>query len=213
MMCGLWLVRIPLSASGLTSTFVSFVSSRYQALFSRFRRPRTSTSSSPVKNRTVTEGVQLEPVSVITPQPAEDEISEGTREVGDQSRGTGQQPAPTSSTSSEGGSLGENATPAKPLSLYPAAIVSCAMVARGEIGFLISAVAESKGVFRRPSDNAKSECASELFLVVTWAIVLCTIAGPICVGTLVRRVKKLEARAAKAGERGTKNVLGVWGVQ
>ncbi|KAK6956595.1 hypothetical protein Daesc_001874 [Daldinia eschscholtzii] len=196
MMCGLWLVRIPLSASGLTSTFVSFVSSRYQALFSRFRRPRKSTSSSPVKNRTVTEGVQLEPVSVITPQPAEDEISEGTREVGDQSRGTEQQPAPTSR---EGGGLGENATPAKPLSLYPAAIVSCAMVARGEIGFLISAVAESKGVFQRPSDNAKSEGASELFLVVTWAIVLCTIAGPICVGTLVRRVKKLEAQAAKAG--------------
>ncbi|KAI1481057.1 hypothetical protein F4774DRAFT_376809 [Daldinia eschscholtzii] len=214
MMCGLWLVRIPLSASGLTSTFASFVSSRYQALFSRFRRPRKSTISSPVKNRTATEGVQLEPVSATTPQPVDqpvgNEISEGTREVGDQSRVAGQQPAPTSS---EGGSLGENATPAKPLSLYPAAIVSCAMVARGEIGFLISAVAESKGVFRRPSDNAKSEGASELFLVVTWAIVLCTIAGPICVGTLVRRLKKLEARAAKVGERGTRNVLGVWGVQ
>ncbi|RYP22120.1 hypothetical protein DL765_001879 [Monosporascus sp. GIB2] len=33
--------------------------------------------------------------------------------------------------------------PAKPVSLYPSGIISLAMVARGEIGFLISAVAES----------------------------------------------------------------------
>ncbi|KAI1472685.1 uncharacterized protein F4812DRAFT_409889 [Daldinia caldariorum] len=211
MVCGLWLVRIPLSAGGFIGTLVSSVSSRYQALFSRFRRPRKSTNASPAKNRAPAEEIQLEPVSVATPRSVENETSGSNREVADSSRATVQQLVAPSLPSRDGG-LGGNSMPAKPLSLYPAAIVSCAMVARGEIGFLISAVAESKGVFRRPSDNA-SEGASELFLVVTWAIVLCTIAGPICVGTLVRRVKKLEARAARAGERGTKNVLGVWGVQ
>ncbi|KAI1799003.1 hypothetical protein F4811DRAFT_545965 [Daldinia bambusicola] len=211
MVCGLWLVRIPFSAGGLIRTLVSFVSSRYQAVFSRFRRPRKSTDTSPAKNKAPTEDIQLEPVSATTARPVENEISESNTEIVDPSRVTVQQVAAPSPSNRDGG-LGGNAIPAKPLSLYPASIVSFAMVARGEIGFLISAVAESKGVFRRPSDNA-SDGASELFLIVTWAIVLCTIVGPICVGTLVRRVKKLEAQAASASERGTKNVLGVWGVQ
>ncbi|KAI2780460.1 Sodium/hydrogen exchanger family-domain-containing protein [Daldinia loculata] len=206
MICGLWLVRFPFSASRLVRAFVSFASSRYQALFSRFRRPRKVNSSSPAKITVPTEGVQLEPVAVTTPQPVEDELSEG---IVDPSGETPQQRAPPSRRDS---SLQGTATPAKPLSLYPAAIVSCAMVARGEIGFLISAVAESRGIFRKPSDSV-NEGASELFLIVTWAIVLCTIIGPICVGMLVRRVKKLEALAAKGGDRSTKNVLGVWGVQ
>jgi len=105
--------------------------------------------------------------------------------------------------------------PAKPLSLYPSGIVSCAMVARGEIGFLISSVAESKGVFRSPSSSTSlsEEGASEIFLIITWAIVLCTILGPLCVGLLVRRVKKLEGRGAPGQVEGSKkNVLGVWGV-
>ena len=94
--------------------------------------------------------------------------------------------------------------PTKPLSLYPAAILGFAMVARGEIGFLISSVAQSS-IF--PGDDDSGE--SEIFLVVTWAIVLCTLVGPFCVGLLVRRVKALEAD----GSIGTrqKDVLGVWG--
>ncbi|KAK8134365.1 hypothetical protein PG984_006377 [Apiospora sp. TS-2023a] len=108
----------------------------------------------------------------------------------------------------------------KPLSLYPAGMVSCAMVARGEIGFLISSVAETKGIFRSSSSSTSAsatpggEEASELFLIITWAIVLCTILGPLCVGLLVRRVKRLEGRSAVAGqvEGDSKNVLGVWGV-
>ncbi|KAI8965340.1 Sodium/hydrogen exchanger family-domain-containing protein [Daldinia sp. FL1419] len=188
MMCGLWLVRFPLSANEIIRTLASFASSRYQAVFSRFRHPRKST---PTKNNS-----------------ASTETSSSNKEVVSPPQNTRRGPTPPSSRISR---IQGTATPAKPLSLYPAAIVSCAMVARGEIGFLISAVAESKGVFRRSSDRA--EGASELFLIVTWAIVLCTIFGPICVGMLVKRVKKLEAQATKTGGRGTKNVLGAWGVR
>ncbi|CAI6333939.1 unnamed protein product [Periconia digitata] len=94
----------------------------------------------------------------------------------------------------------------KPVSIQPALILACAMVARGEIGFLISAVAESNGVFSPTSGDSSSE--SELFLVVTWAIVLCTVLGPLGVGLTVRRVKKMQ----DARRDGGRDVLGVWGV-
>ncbi|PVI03426.1 Sodium/hydrogen exchanger [Periconia macrospinosa] len=95
----------------------------------------------------------------------------------------------------------------KPVSLQPALILGCAMVARGEIGFLISAIAESNGVFSGPRGTPSSS-ESEMFLVVTWAIVLCTIVGPLGVGLVVRRVKKLQETRDGDG----RNVLGVWGV-
>ncbi|KAK1763966.1 Sodium/hydrogen exchanger family-domain-containing protein [Phialemonium atrogriseum] len=88
--------------------------------------------------------------------------------------------------------------PPKPRSLYPASILGLAMVPRGEIGFLISA---------RVGD----------LLVATWAIVLCTIVGPVCVGLMVRRVKNLENKAVwsarSGGDASWRDVLGVWGVQ
>lgn len=77
----------------------------------------------------------------------------------------------------------------KPLSLYPASIIGTAMVARGETGFLISSLAESKGIFAESSPEDIG--ASRIYLVVTWAIMLCTITGPVAVGTLVKRVKRL----------------------
>jgi len=82
------------------------------------------------------------------------------------------------------------------------------MVARGEIGFLISSTAESEGVFHRPDEDASE--ASDLFLIITWAIVLCTVFGPVCTGLLVRRIKKLE-KASEASRGGGRKVLGVWG--
>lgn len=104
-------------------------------------------------------------------------------------------------------------TPAKPLSLYPAGIMSCAMIARGEIGFLISSVAESNAIFRGSSDSTTSQEATEMFLIITWAIVLCTIIGPLCVGLLVRRVKRLEATSVATQVEGTRrDVLGAWGI-
>jgi hypothetical protein len=95
-------------------------------------------------------------------------------------------------------------------------MVAFAMVARGEIGFLISSVAETKGVFRGQSDaSVSSDEASEIFIIVTWAIILCTVAGPLLVGLLVRRIRALEAQstiAAQAEGQEKRNVLGIWGV-
>lgn len=101
--------------------------------------------------------------------------------------------------------------PAKPVSIHPPLILALAMCARGEIGFLISGVAESNGIFS-PSGITSSE-PSDMFLVVSWAIVLCTIIGPLGVGLLVRRVKKLEVQKNKRQEGTGRDVLGVWGVE
>lgn len=92
--------------------------------------------------------------------------------------------------------------PAKPISLYPGGIVGCAMVARGEIGFLISSLAEANGIFG-------AEPNGELFLIVTWAIMLCTIIGPVMVGAMVNRLKSLSD--GKHGEE-RRDILGVWGL-
>ena len=102
--------------------------------------------------------------------------------------------------------------PPKPLSIHPPLILALAMCARGEIGFLISGVAESNGIFS-PSGVASSSEPSDIFLVVTWAIVLCTIIGPLGVGLSVRRVKKLQERKNKQQEGAGRDVLGVWGVE
>lgn len=84
------------------------------------------------------------------------------------------------------------------------------MTARGEIGFLISSVAESKKIFSSTqTDSGKN---SEIFLVVTWAIMLCTIIGPLSLGLIVRRVRQLQQGAEKDGRLVRKDVLGVWGL-
>ncbi|KAH6889818.1 Sodium/hydrogen exchanger family-domain-containing protein [Thelonectria olida] len=100
-----------------------------------------------------------------------------------------------------------NATPKpdKPKSLYPASIIGLGMVARGEIGFLVASLGESKGIFGHQSNG--------LFLVIVWAISLCTMIGPICVGLLVNRVRKLESGRGQNGGESSRNVLGAWGVK
>ncbi|OAA75941.1 Cation/H+ exchanger [Akanthomyces lecanii RCEF 1005] len=105
----------------------------------------------------------------------------------------------------------KNAAPSgvKPRSIYPASILGCAMMARGEIGFLISSIAESEGIFTNGSDTGSN---SKLFLCVTWAIVLCTIIGPLSVGLLVQRIKKLQRHVEKAGGQVHGGVLGAWGI-
>jgi hypothetical protein len=100
--------------------------------------------------------------------------------------------------------------PPKPFSLYPPLILAFAMCARGEIGFLISGVAESKGVFS--VTGIASNTPSDIFLVVTWGIVLCTIVGPLGVGLSVCRVRRLQDRKNKQQEGAGREVLGVWGV-
>ncbi|KAJ4353141.1 hypothetical protein N0V95_003613 [Ascochyta clinopodiicola] len=104
-----------------------------------------------------------------------------------------------------------SSNPPKPLSIHPPLILALAMCARGEIGFLISGVAESNGIFSPP--GVTSNEPSDIFLVVTWAIVLCTIVGPLGVGLSVRRVKKLQERKNKRIEGAGRDVLGVWGME
>ncbi|KAJ4354045.1 uncharacterized protein N0V89_005778 [Didymosphaeria variabile] len=99
----------------------------------------------------------------------------------------------------------------KPFSLHPPLILACAMTARGEIGFLVSSVAESNGVFSSRSQEHGSN--SDIFLIVTWAIVLCTILGPLGVGLSVRRVKRLEEEKNGEQEGSGRDVLGAWGVE
>lgn len=93
--------------------------------------------------------------------------------------------------------------PPKPTSLYPPSILGLAMVARGEVGYLIASIAESQGIF----SNGSSEEPSETYLVVIWAISLCTFIGPILVGTLVRHVKKMQLSRSQGPDP-----LGVWGI-
>jgi hypothetical protein len=99
----------------------------------------------------------------------------------------------------------------KPKSIYPATMLGFAMVSRGEIGFLISSVAESAGIWRTDNAHQSSDGiakSSDIFIVVTWAIVICTFVGPVAVGLIVRRVRRLEL-AKGPTER---SVLGSWGV-
>lgn len=80
------------------------------------------------------------------------------------------------------------------------------MVARGEIGFLISAVAENGGNF----SLAGAGGSSELFLIVIWAIILCTVAGPIAVGLLMKTVRRLQSPEREQAEGG-EDPMGIWG--
>lgn len=106
--------------------------------------------------------------------------------------------------------------PRNPLSLYPATLLGAAMVARGEIGFLITSVAEGNGMFAA-TGGVGGEDSSELYLVVVWAVVLCTIGGPLAVGALMRRIRKLEGgkkegtRTGVGGDEG-RGPLGVFGI-
>ncbi|KAJ2996043.1 hypothetical protein NUW58_g1100 [Xylaria curta] len=192
LVCGLWLVRFSISMSDTLRSVASFISSKYRQTVSKIRtwgfKPKAKSTA------------------VHEPQPHESPTAQTTgTELSTQlaSRPRSVEPIALRPPTPE------LATPPKPLSLYPAAVMGCAMVARGEIGFLISSTAESQGIFRRPDEIASK--ASGLFLIVTWAIFVCTIIGPVCTGLLVRRIQKLE-RAAEASRSGTRDVLGVWGV-
>jgi Kef-type K+ transport system membrane component KefB len=90
------------------------------------------------------------------------------------------------------------------ISLYPGAIVGTAMVARGEIGFLIATTAQTIGILGPEF--------SLLYLTIIWAIVLCTIFGPVCTGILVRRVKRLQNQERTDRREEKPDPLGIWGL-
>jgi len=99
--------------------------------------------------------------------------------------------------------------------LHPPALILCfAMVACGEIGLYIASLAESTwtSTFHSPSTsppNAAIDCASggSPFLVLTWAMVLWTLVGPIGVGVVVRKFRNEDRGEVSAASRS----LGIWG--
>ncbi|KAL9083555.1 MAG: hypothetical protein Q9165_008480 [Trypethelium subeluteriae] len=204
--CGIWLVRITVPQLSLPKIPHAFKSSCWGLLKNQSVNKRSSRSSQdtpPSKDRALGTTV----------------VKQQGRAASDSNTGTPPGPSDVNDTErkqQEPCSQLTSSSPRKPRSLYPPAILASAMVARGEIGFLISALAQSNGIFDVKSSDASNGSESELFLLVTWAIVLCTLIGPVCVGILVRRVKKLE-RQNNVGDRtnfdGRGDVLGVWGVQ
>ncbi|CAD6441978.1 7c53ff06-ac29-4083-8b7a-a50b6ff5a787 [Sclerotinia trifoliorum] len=71
-----------------------------------------------------------------------------------------------------------------------ALLVGFSMVARGEIGFLIASLSQSSGTLLLKNRNNTTVASGEaVFLVIVWAVMICTIAGPVVVGVLVRRLK------------------------
>ncbi|EGX49999.1 hypothetical protein AOL_s00076g485 [Orbilia oligospora ATCC 24927] len=110
--------------------------------------------------------------------------------------------------------------PRPPISIYPCLILGLAMISRGEIAFLIASVASANGIFQNPTttrdlearaDTTIGEADGDIFLIVIWAAMLCTILGPLGVGLLVRRVKRLEGLREGTKYNG-QGVLGVWSV-
>jgi hypothetical protein len=84
----------------------------------------------------------------------------------------------------------EQHSPSPPHSI--AMLVGFAMIARGEIGFLIASLSQSSGTLtlkKRDATDAQTS-REEIFLVIVWAVFLCTIAGPVGVGITVRRMRQ-----------------------
>lgn len=73
-----------------------------------------------------------------------------------------------------------------------AMLVGLAMISRGEIGFLIASLSQSSGTLTLEAMGGTGTQSSgeEIFLVIVWAVVICTIVGPIGVGILIRRLRQ-----------------------
>jgi Kef-type K+ transport system membrane component KefB len=70
-----------------------------------------------------------------------------------------------------------------------AIMIAFAMVARGEIGFLIASLSQSSGTLTLQQNGVtvESSTGEDVFLVIVWAVMLCTIIGPVMVGIIIRR--------------------------
>jgi Kef-type K+ transport system membrane component KefB len=78
-----------------------------------------------------------------------------------------------------------------------ALLVGFAMIARGEIGFLIASLSQSSGTLmlkKRDGSNIQGS-GEEIFLVIVWAVALCTIIGPVGVGIIVRKIRQQDPAA------------------
>ncbi|KAL4978996.1 Sodium/hydrogen exchanger family-domain-containing protein [Aspergillus desertorum] len=205
-MCtGLWLVRVP-PLSGLTS-FVRVIKAPMSYATSCLRRLSKSQNekSSQTNRADASEPIQDRDGTAQKPSNRSSEPDHsGNREIGEVVTSINNDPP--SQRESDPRARSVSSLSPKPKSLYPASILSLAMVARGEIGYLIASLAESNGIFGQSSQGS-----SEGYLVVLWAISLCTLVGPISVGTLVKRVKTLQ-RQRMNSNTGIADPLGVWGI-
>ncbi|CZR55476.1 related to Na+/H+ antiporter [Phialocephala subalpina] len=74
---------------------------------------------------------------------------------------------------------------------FDAMLVGFAMIARGEIGFLIASLSQSSGTLTLKNSLGDQSASGEaVFLVIVWAVVLCTITGPVAVGIIVRNQQR-----------------------
>jgi hypothetical protein len=73
-----------------------------------------------------------------------------------------------------------------------ALLIGFAMIARGEIGFLIASLSQSSGTltYLRSNHFATQPADQDIFLVISWAVILNTITGPLGVGLIVRQLKQ-----------------------
>ena len=106
-------------------------------------------------------------------------------------------------------------TPPEKAPHIPAAIIALAMVARGEIGFLIASLSSSAGtltVRSAASTNPDTAATSQgVFLVIIWAVVLCTLLGPVGVGITVRKLMHSQRNSSDASASEVRMlVLGRW---
>lgn len=71
-----------------------------------------------------------------------------------------------------------------------ALLVGFARVARGEIGFLIASLSQSSRTLtlRLSNEFGNTSSNEDIFQVISWAVVLCTITGPLGVGVIARRL-------------------------
>ena len=120
LVCGLWLIRIP----GLPQKLPNIIRARKEEYVKGSAHKEQETSDRAKNGDGSKDNDPVRAAGGLATPPQEPELTSA--------------PEPKTSTV---------AKVKKPLSLYPAAIIGLAMVARGEIGFLICALSESNGFF------------------------------------------------------------------
>jgi Kef-type K+ transport system membrane component KefB len=81
----------------------------------------------------------------------------------------------------------EKLTSSEKSTQLPALVLGAAMTARGEIGFLIASLGQSSGILDDKSSGAN------LYAITIWAVLGCTIIGPITVGLLGKKIRSKDS--------------------
>ena len=161
-----WLVVLPLLhllLRKLILTCRSLIHRILKTLKSRQQSPVTSSVSAP----TVAKEQEPPPNEISRPPESASAITSNVTPTNIQPRTT------------DGETDRRDETPTISHKLNEVLLVGFAMISRGEIGFLISGVAQTANVLTPLA----------LYLVVIWGILICTLIGPICVGMIVRKME------------------------